>query len=278
MDTQALARQFEAIGAELKVTVWTPAARRIGTRNRLGMSADFTLDVTERKGREMFSLLLRPDAVDTLDMLAIDVQPKQRHLLLLAKPLVDSGEKRKFLCGHDERHWFVAGVPKSAGVTQVVAAMEALKPAAARQSQLREGVRPKHWHKRHNAGFLRQGEWFFLPEPNFAPTTLNLILNDEPIRRAGGKPHIVERLFRFGGTRVYVHNNYPNGLTQREHSALIARNRKAQDWPWTVMQRNPAVYAQGKVRHPDHATLILPFWHRVLMSDEETGTNVAFLD
>lgn len=43
----------------------------------------------------------------------------------------------------------------------------------------------------------------------------NLILNDEPILRSGGKPHIVEYLYRFGGTRVYVHRKYPTGLIER---------------------------------------------------------------
>jgi hypothetical protein len=33
---------------------------------------------------------------------------------------------RKFLCGHDERHWFVAEVPRG---TTVREAKEALKPA-----------------------------------------------------------------------------------------------------------------------------------------------------
>ncbi len=275
MNTQALARQFEAIGAQLDIRVWTPAPE---PRTARAMTEEYTLDVAGRKGREVFSLVVRPDAVAALDLLAVDVQPKQRHLLLLAKPLAEEGEKKKFLCGHDERHWFVAGVPRAASVATVAGAMEALKPVAARISQLREGVRGKDWHKRHNAGFLRQGEWFFLPMPDFAPPDPRLILDDEPIRRTGGKPHIVEHLFRFGGTRVYVHRKYPSGLMEREYRALIARNPKAAAWPWSVMQRNPAVYAKGKIRHSDHATLVLPFWHRVLMSDEQTAANVVFLD
>jgi len=35
------------------------------------------------------------------------------------------------------------------------------------------------------------------------------------------------------------------------------------------------------VRHPDHATITLPCWHRVLMNTEtqsRTTANVAFLD
>lgn len=44
------------------------------------------------------------------------------------------------------------------------------------------------------------------------------------------------------------------------------------------MVRDAAVYARGEVRHPDDATLVLPFWHRVLMSLERTAPNVVFLD
>jgi hypothetical protein len=47
------------------------------------------------------------------------------------------------------------------------------------------------------------------------------------------------------------------------------------------MQRDAAVYARGAIRHPDHRTIWLPFWHRVLMNTEtrsRTMQQVAFLD
>ena len=59
---------------------------------------------------------------------------------------------------------------------------------------------------------------------------------------------------------------------------MIARRPEALGWPWEVMQRNPLVFARGKVRHSDHATINLPFWHRVVMSDEQSMPNVVFLD
>ena len=34
------------------------------------------------------------------------------------------------------------------------------------------------------------------------------------------------------------------------------------------MKRNPEVYARGAVRHPDHAVIVLPVWHRVYMNTE----------
>lgn len=156
--------------------------------------------------------------------------------------------------------------------------MEALKPAEVIRSQRRNHVRAKEWNTRHNAGFVRQGEWFFLPMPNYTPPDENMILRHEPIRRSGGKPHSVEQLYRFGGDQVYVNERYPGGLRQTQYEALLKRRPEAAHWNWTPMRRNPAVYAKGKIRHPDHATLILPFWHRVAISAEQQVANVVFLD
>jgi hypothetical protein len=47
------------------------------------------------------------------------------------------------------------------------------------------------------------------------------------------------------------------------------------------MRRNPGVYVKGRIRHPDHATIFLNGWHRVLMNTERQSKamkNVAFLD
>ena len=91
----------------------------------------------------------------------------------------------------------------------------------------------------------------------------------------------MEELFRSGGEMVHVCDRYPNGLTPDVYRAVIQRNPNAIRWAWRVMQRNPGVYARGTVRHSDHATISLLFWHRVLMNTEtesRTMANVAFLD
>ena len=41
------------------------------------------------------------------------------------------------------------------------------------------------------------------------------------------------------------------------------------------MRRNPGVYARGAVRHSDHATITLPFWHRVIMNTETQSRTMA---
>ena len=47
------------------------------------------------------------------------------------------------------------------------------------------------------------------------------------------------------------------------------------------MVRDPELYAKGTVRHPDHVTIYLATWHRVLMNTEQRAQamrHVAFLD
>jgi hypothetical protein len=156
--------------------------------------------------------------------------------------------------------------------------MDALKPDEVLASQREHKVKPKHWNKRRNAGYLRQGEWFFIPCPDLEPENEGLVLRNEPIMRGGGTPHWVELLHRKRGTTVYVNRQHPNGLTEKQYARLIERNPDARKGNWRIMQRNAKVYAMGKVRHPDHRTIVLPFWHRVMMSAETRDGFVAFLD
>lgn len=277
MNISALQRQFNQIGASLAVNVVPANNRLLGSRFAQARP-DFVLNVRQMDEGESFTLTVGEPALELITFLAVDVQPRDRHLLLLAKPLVSGRDKEKFLCGHDERHWFVAPVPAAQSVTNVLQAKEALKPAGVTLAQHRSGVRHKDWHKRHNAGFIRQGEWFFIPEPAFRMTDNHLILRHEPLQRPGGTPHVVEELYRIGGTAVYVAPKRPNGLTETQYRRLLEKQPAAAAWPWRVMRRNPTVYARGKVRHPDHATINLPFWHRVLMSGETRSNSVAFLD
>ena len=108
-----------------------------------------------------------------------------------------------------------------------------------------------------------------------------LILRNEPLRRGRGKPHMCERLYRMGGTTVYVCRQYPNGLTEKERKSLSKQNPAASKWNWQVMQRDPTVFVRGSVSHSDHATIHLGCWHRVVMNTENQSramASVAFLD
>src|SRR5580700_2072505 len=151
MDTSNLLTKFTRIGARLKVADQPSNRRRVA-------SGAITLDVREDREGEFFEVIKSP-AADP-EVAVLDVQPADRHLLLLVR---EGADKRKFLCGHDERHWFVAAIPESAPVGTVRQAKEALKPAEVRTAEARQGLRANARNRRKNAAFIRQGEWFFLP-------------------------------------------------------------------------------------------------------------------
>jgi hypothetical protein len=115
----------------------------------------------------------------------------------------------------------VAAVPEVPGIASVAAAMEALKPGLVRQRQNNLRIRPKNRNRRRNDAFIRQGEWFFIPSPNLNVDP-KLVLQNEPLRRGRGKPHVVEFLYRIGGETVYVSNGYPNGLTATQYGKLLS--------------------------------------------------------
>jgi hypothetical protein len=268
MDTKLLGTKFARIGARLKV------ADRPSRLSR--MAGVLSLDVqTDRQGE--FFEIVRPAGADA-EVAVLDAQPADRHLLLLVR---EGKGKGKFLCGHDERHWFVAGIPEAAPVGTVKQAKEALKPAEVQAAQARKALKARARGRRKNAAYVRQGEWFFLPAPDMAVDE-KLVLRDEPLARGnGGKPHRAEFCYRTGGENVHVCARHPNGVTEAQYQKIVAGSPKAKGWGWRAMRRNPGVYVKGRVRHPDHATIALRGWHRVVMNTEgqsKAMKNVAFLD
>jgi hypothetical protein len=136
MNTNLLDIKFARIGARLKV------ADRPSRRTR--MAGVLFLDVgADRKG-EFFEIVKQPDA--DVEVAVLDVQPADRHLLLVR----EGKEKSKFLCGHDERHWFVAGIPEAALVGTVRQAKEALKPAEVLTAQAGKRLGAKARNRRHS--------------------------------------------------------------------------------------------------------------------------------
>jgi hypothetical protein len=250
MSTEVLQRRFNEIGAHLQVQdgPW----RGVPRIDVLGS----TFDVRFGRGRE------------SVELEVVDVKPHDRHLLLLTR--VD-GEKSKFLCGHDERHWFVAAIPEAArGVTGVADAKAALQPDIVRASLGR--VRPKDRLRRRNAVFVRQGEWFFVPAPNVAVDDRGVVRN-EPLARAGGTPHVLQFAFRRGGRTVYVRRGNTRSLTPAQFGRLSPTERRH----WSPMTADPELYAKGTVRHPDHATILLRSWHRVVMNTEAGARAMRFV-
>ena len=225
---------------------------------------------------ERFILTVPSKIEEAISVDILQAVPRERHLLLMVRK---PGEPiDRFLCGHDEREWFVAAVPGA--VSTVNDAKESLKPERVRSAQASAGLDSKKRNQRKNKAFRRQGEWFFVPAE---PPVLDkdLILRNEPIARSGGKPHMVEMLLRTGGQKVYQAYQHPHPLTSEQRAKLIRRNPKARGWNWEERQINARVYAKGSVRHNDHRTIVLHEWHEVLMNTENqsrTMRNVAFID
>jgi hypothetical protein len=254
-----LERRFASVGARLSLAdrPWRGAPR---------------IDVRSDGDGEYFDVRFDGKG-EEVDVEVVDARPEERHLLLLVR--ID-GEKSKFLCGHDERHWFVAAIPEAArGVTGVRTAKLALQPDAVRRVVQR--VRPKDQFRRRNEAYVRQGEWFFVPvsmprEPSQAD-----IRRNEPLTRGrGSKPHVMQVVYRTGGRTVYAKGR--RIISAEAYNKLARRDQRD---GWQQLVREPDVYAKGTVRHPDHATIHLATWHRVLMNTEQGARamrHVAFLD
>jgi hypothetical protein len=269
MHAKHIESKFAMMGARFKVSV-APARRA---------SNDYAVDIQQDRRGEFFELRVPERLRDSLDVNVLQTDKRDRHLLLFVRP--SEGKAARFLCGHDEREWFVAAVP--GGASSVVQAKEALKPLVIRSRQNLLKVPTRLRNRRKNAAFRRQGEWFFVPATawNRDPINEKFVLHNEPLRRGAGKAHIVEQLFRVAGELVYVCPKHPNGVSEARYRQLLQNRPGAAQWGWQALRRNPRVYAKGRIRHPDHATITLPDWHRVVLNTEtetETMRNVAFID
>jgi hypothetical protein len=235
------------------------------------------IDMRSVGGRETFVVDVFDDPRAAVKV--VDIRPKERHLLLM---VIDgeTGEKAKYLMGHDERHWFAAAVSESAHAKNVADAMDALKPTRILTKQAKAGVKAKDRNRRKNDAYIRQGEWFFIPAPLFEQGAC-VIHKDEPIQRGRGKPHICQDLIRKGGSLVWVHSKWaPNGVNETQANAIRKRNgiRGRDDLAdWTQRVADAVVYVRGYVKHPDHKTIHLKVWHRVLPNMENKARATGFL-
>jgi len=263
MNTEQLERAFQKMGARVEVnTEWGRFQRQPNP---------LSLNIRRDKKGEYFTIWNTSGA----DLEVLNVEPKDRHLLLLER---NGKDKHRYLLGHDERHWFVAAIPESTPVSTVKAAKEALKPKEVLHKQV--GLKAADRQRRRNEAWVRQGEWFFVPCPGleFENSFRNPILKNEPIVRSrGGKPHFCSELYRSGGETVYVSGE--RVLTEKQYDALDEKERRSRSW--TVMRQNMDVWVRGTVRHPDHKTIELAYWHKVLSNTESLSfamRNVQFLD
>jgi hypothetical protein len=266
MDTELLVNRFALMGARAQIR---EALNTRWRRERPG------IDIGSDERGELFDIRTTRD--ERVEYEVVDLRADMRHLLLLGRR---EGKKEKYLCGHDERHWFVCAVP-GASVSGVVTAMESLQPPLVQRAVNVNLRRPKLRLRRRNEAFVRQGEWFFIPAPNLVVPAW-LLLRNEPLSRGnGGKPHMCQFAYRTGGASVWVCGHYPRGVNDAQRAKILADNPKAHRWNWQKMTRDPEVYVKGRVWHMDHKTVVLDGWHRVAMNTEwqaPFAPRVVFLD
>src|SRR4030042_2107936 len=266
MHNTVVEKKFNSIGARVKLV------------NR-PVNGDVFIDVQKDKSGEFFDIISNGEEID---LQVLDVDKSDRHILLMAKGKKD---KKKFLCGFDERHFFSCAIPETAGVSTILQAKQALKPNNILEVE-RGIVKSKNLHKRHKkiktGKMHRQGEFFFTPIPNYIPSKNTIIRQKEPMRRGAGKPHTAEFLIRTGGEQVYVCSKYRNGITELEYRKLIKENIELKKLDWSIMALNATAIVKGKITHSDHKTLDLGHvWHTVSLNTEDkakASRNVRFLD
>lgn len=247
-----LSDKFERIGATIVVVA-----------DRSVTNFDLNISTTPKYG-EHFRLRRNPATAP--DFRVLQANRIARHLLLHA-PGEDGGQR--FLCGHDERHWFVATIKDR--VTTITDARRSLLPDFLKDANLSADLLAR----RHTDAFKRQGEWFFIPtDRTFDGVPIH---HGEPLQRNGrSKPHIVSELIRFGGTDVVLWNG--KEYRASEWDALMKTPNFRPTGRVERRVKDPEVYVRGKVRHADHATLTLDRWHRVNVNNEWFSTNVSFYD
>ena len=249
-----IATSFENIGARATIR---PLGKYAPDRRRRPMA----IDVIDDGSSEYFDIQLGTG----IRLTALDIQAGQQHLVLAASN--DVGED-KFLCGHDERHWFTAALPHDEVVTDVKTAKEALKPKLVK---IRERRKRSGKHPRRSDVFLRQGEWFFIPWPHARIDRDRIACNGRLVREAGSKPHHCEFLFD-AARQEYVCDRFPKlYFYEAEYQEILQTRRKARRWNWRRLPLQPDIYVKGWITHIDHSPLFLDVWHRVELNRESTA-------
>ncbi len=255
-DNQHIERKFEKIGVRATIRQMTTDSFRRHQR-------PLVMDVLRTAEGEVFDI----QKTKNVELSVLDAQSSQRHLLLLAENWVGSDQ---FLCGHDERHWFVAALPEGDDIRTVQQARESLKPGAVRRKERRGQGR-----RRKSDVYIRQGEWFFVPCPHASVAPGRIQQNAPLVRGPGSTAHICERMF-LDGEPEYMCDRYPKlAFYEWEYREVLKTRRKAKQWNWRRLPFKPDIYVRGWITHPDHNPLHLDEWHFVKMNTERQGSSLV---
>lgn len=265
----AVVDKFERIGVRARVREFTHLITRRNARD-----PQVRLNILHDKKGAFFDIQVGKE----VELLVLDVQPKMRHLLLMTRVHNKTGGepviKSKFLCGHDERDWFIAAIRRSDPVSSVRTAMESLKPAPVRVEQQKQRLAARNLNRRKNKAFLRQGEFFFVPKTD-VQVDPQLVLKKEPLEPYRRKPHTAEYLYRTAKMQVYMSKPKAQDLTFEALNRLPANKRRIYR-PEVRMSR---LFVRGKIVHADHKTLELgATWHEVFQNHEIVSGQVVSVE
>jgi hypothetical protein len=221
----------------------------------------FVIDLRTDAAGEFFEIL----KTKSVELRVLDSTVRHRHLVLSAS---QGDIEERFLCGHDEQHWFVVGLPDDSDANNIQTAMQSLKPALVTTLERRKPGK----HRRKADVYVRQGEWFFVPCPHASIDPAGVERNGTLVRGPGSKPHLCEFMYR-DGEREYECHRYPRlAFFESEYLEILKTRRKAKQWGWRQLPYHPDIYVRSSVSHPDHATLHLDCWHRVEVNQKSQPT------
>src|SRR5437870_1731324 len=102
MNAEHLSKHFAAMGARFKINTITVDRWR---------DTSYAVDIQRDRCGEFFELRIPANLTNSLDASVAQVEATDRHLLLFVRQANRANRLDRFLCGHDERAWFVAAVP-----------------------------------------------------------------------------------------------------------------------------------------------------------------------
>ena len=83
---------------------------------------NYAVDIRRDRDGAFFELSVPTHLSETVEATVLQSEPKRRHLLLLIRKTDEKPQLDRFLCGHDERNWFVAAVPGGASSVRPIPA------------------------------------------------------------------------------------------------------------------------------------------------------------
>ena len=150
---------------------------------------------------------------------------------------------------------------------------------------VRDGGRPRHGRSIRSAVGTRPTSVRASGSSSRRPSSIRrpeLVLRNEPLSRGRGKAHVLELAYP-PRRRDVVWVKPPSSERNQRRAQFDGSTDRSSgvSGGWTRFVRDPELFAKGAVRHPDHATIVLRGWHRVVMNTEQGARamrHVAFLD